>query len=1810
VAAALLAAGDLAGQCTRTFVANVVAIEQFVWYNRLGAHHPDQLMYVLEQDLVSSSGGTPTSSNHQLRAGKRPRPLVLRVTAGSCLQVNFRNWLSTTPAGLGTRAASVHVVGLQPVTTLSDGSYVGLNNSTLVNPGDSRTYTLFAEREGTYLMYSTAQTTGGEGDGGQIAQGLFGAVNVEPAGAEFYRSQLTRADMDLAADSVTTAGYPAVNYTKSYPSSHPLAGRPILRMTKGDTIVHGDLNAIITGPNRGNFAAAAYPDPAVAVYNTPDSRLRPFREFTVIFHDEVGLVQAFDSVFESQQLEYTLAGGRDAFAINYGTGGIGAEILANRFGFGPMANCNECKFEEFFLSSWVVGDPAMVVDNPAAAVFSPGDPVWRDTATLVRYPDDPSNVFHSYLNDHVKIRNLHAGPKEHHVFHLHAHQWLHTPNSDGSNYNDSQAIGPGAGFTYEITYGGSGNRNDTPGDAILHCHFYPHFAQGMWGLWRVHDVFERGTQLDNAGRPTAGARALPDAEIAGGTPIPAVVPLPTYAVAPKPTNNRPGYPFFIPGVAGHRPPKPPLDTEFDGGLPRHVVTGGKSNFPMPLDRLDFGKEDAKLAVTWLPEAGTSLEQHAMAFHEASGYTTPLAGQWSSTGLFRTNGLPRVAGAPYADPCGVGGSPRGTPLTIRAAAFQLDSILYNKARWSFTQHRMFALWRDVAGFRAGRAPEPLFFRAEDNSCITYHLVNLIPEAYEQDDFQVRTPTDVVGQHIHLVKFDVTSSDGAANGFNYEDGSLSPGDVRHRIAAIRKYYDCGTTINPPNCPAPAQPHPFFGAGPHNEWIGAQETVQRWWVDPVLRGNATTPLGAVFTHDHFGPSTHQQVGLYAALIPEDTGTTWRDPETGTVFGTRDDGGPTSWRADVLYADTARSFREFNLQLADFALAYGAEGFRGSIGRTPPINPPGKDEVGLPHLLRPPFARNGGPPGLCPNEIDPPPCPELIALEDPGTMLINYRNEPLALRIRTPGNAQASGTAGDLAYAFSSRRDRADARFDTIGPYGARPGELLRDPFTPLLRVYEDDPVRINLLIGAHEEGHNFNVRGTRWLFEPLDPNSGWRNSQMAGISEYFGFRLNPLIGNPVENLSDFVYESAATDDRWNGAWGLLRMYRTNRRTLCRLNSPQCQLAGPPSQAQYDARYAAAKQDSASDADAAALAADDTDVPESLSLIAARARPPSDTARVDGARMIDANSVLPNPAYRATWKGTLAALDSADALDPRYASPAAWSAADSVDGGYGNQPRGGFSYDQFEWDPADSTETVTTAATPPARFGLAFAGTLAYPSEPGGMPGDTAMAGPKWAGTGPRRGFDGVCPRVAPLRFYDVTAVDARTHLPGGKLVYNSRTANGGPLVDTAAILYVFTADLKRGLLTARPDPLVMRANAGECILVRVRNGIQNPLLDPDGWNTLPPIVDRFNANQVQPSARAGLRPQLVAFDVQRSDGSEAGHNALTTVATGEWRWFMWYAGDLRAVNGVFRATPVEFGTTNLMSADPIEHASKGAIAGLVIEPRGSTWQLDSASHAQATVTPGTGKAFREQVLLWQDDLNLQFGSAATLPRFDCDASEPYAPGEWNVCQNAGGAVQFARGQAVPNLAESEDPEDSGQKGVNYRTEPMWFRMGFAPNAELGYTRTLDFRTSLTDARVGGRPQTPILEALTREPVRFRILEPGGHARNHVFNLHGHIWQEEPYEGRSLRLGDNLLSEWKGARDGHGPGAHHDLLLRNGAGGWSGRPGEYLFRDQPSFLFDGGIWGILKVNARNNDPDDPPLEPQPPSCLVNPITGQTVCS
>lgn len=1019
-----------------TVTAKVVAFDQPYFYNRFGAFNPVGMVYALEHDVVDLATGascaevTCTPGAVALRPDKRARPLVLRVAEGDRLEVTFTNLLDpVAPAGSFpgdapvTRSASIHVNGLQ---------VDGPSGAEAIEPGETTNYAWEADAKGTFFFFSHGAVVGGEGNGGSLALGLFGAVNVEPPGSTWYRSQVTAEDLALATNQDGSLDYDAV-----YPGGHPYEGRSILAMVQDGALVHGDLNAVISGED----------EPDDGLENTTEG---DFREFTIIFHDEVKAVQAFDRL----ETDPSMQGVRDAVGINYGVAGMGSILLANRGGTGPAADCAECKYEEFFLTSWANGDPAL----------------------LDEFEDDPANIFHSYLNDPVKIRNLHAGPKETHVFHLHGHQWTATDEADGSVYRDSQSLAPGGTTTYEINYGGSGNRNRTVGDAILHCHLYPHFASGLWGLWRVHDVFEDGTRRLPDGEFGPGTDPLTgDTDLASGTPIPAIVPLPSAARAPDPVYGdpelvggvMPGYPFYLPGVAGRRPPQPPLDLANDGGLPRHVVLSGEVGPPA---RGEFDRPIVSAALRLLPDEGTPLERAAMAFHSKDAHPTRRPTDPEDAPLeetFLTNGRPPVSGAPFADPC-----PADAPVReYRVSAIQIDGVV-NDDGWHDPQLRMLALDSDVSAYQNGaRQPEPLFFRARSGECIVYKLTNRLPDALEADDFQVFTPTDTVGQHIHLVKFDVTSSDGSGNGWNYEDGALAQSAVGELIEASQG--PGGSAVDLDGAPVALE-----------STHAPQTNIQRWYADPLLdRAGRDRTLRTVFTHDHFAPSSHQHHGYYAGLLVEPAGTTWTKPD-GTPLR-----GGVGLAANVVGA-TDRRFhpdtREFAVAIADFAILYDGGGR--------PINPP--------------------------------PQPEAISARDPGSALLNYRNEPLPLRLAEDGERshKRTGDAGDSAYVFSST--------------------VHGDPTTSLFKAYEGDRVRFSLIQGAQEEQHVFTVHGMKWLREPGVEATGLVAAEVLGISEHFEMELGRVADvAPREGFVDRLYGATTLDDLWNGMWGILRVFSTER-------------------------------------------------------------------------------------------------------------------------------------------------------------------------------------------------------------------------------------------------------------------------------------------------------------------------------------------------------------------------------------------------------------------------------------------------------------------------------------------------------------------------------------------------------------------------------------------------------------------------------------------------------------------------------------------
>ncbi|MFT4183290.1 MAG: hypothetical protein QM636_15390 [Rhizobium sp.] len=1257
---------------SRTVCADIVALDQTLVYNRFGSFNPYGMMFALRRDIVPTSkdpqkydadacagvDGTETYDGAEkllpgkvrLKDCKRARPMVLRANAGDTLRLRVTNLLRDTQPGFtkdfcrrakaqplddkmwemfstvrswvsegsdsvvqhgeadclkgsagtkpetvaagepegdwpATRRLAFAIQGLTLVATADEKinrACLGLGG---IEPGDDIVCTYRVDQEGTYFLSSTAAPSGGEGDGGSITHGLFGAVIGEPKGSTWYRSQISNAAFKSVWGEKSAPRHAVQTLTDSYPERDGVGGVPILaiaKVLKPDgllEIVHSDLNAVVQ--RRAN-------DPA------NDSHPRSFREFSVFFHDELKAFFTRNFSELSKFGEGQLAGVRDGFAINYGSSGMGAALLANRKGIGPAANCAECLYEEFFLTSWANGDPAL----------------------LEQFSDDPSNVHHSYLNDPVVFRNFHAGPKETHVFHLHAHQWFSGNDPSRGAYLDSQTVAPQQGFTYDIYGGGlqvyrrgakgekgwydtlgSGNRNRTIGDSIFHCHLYPHFAQGMWELWRVHDVLEDGTRKLPDGQFEAGlslaemskdtrAKKRPGSVSANGewvrptdgapgysvgTPTPAIIPLPgeawpllpTYSgettVADvqagntdevKETSAFPGYPFYIGGRPGHRPAQAPLDIAkatkddgvaegeyLDGGLPRHIMLDEavrKPGVEVPEDFLaayapdevtdlaraqdneELRKREArqtqlvakmlamgsltmhfeKAPLKLLPYDGTALEKAAMRFHHnganlsllladgsaaqynglRGGYARASAGAGT---LFAVNGGKAKPGAPFADPCAApdqyfalvrvpenGTSPlhftfdgrplyassgdpsegasghtyakeidvtnwvkwrhevpnrpeRSTLYTLdtnnkpvkldpndllsvqeadpftgetdlttdpavvgfrryKASAVQLDMVT-NRAGWHDPQARINVLtetsdkYKDAsAGKRISplisASEQPFFFRALSGECIEFRHTNELPKELALDDFQVQTPTDTIGQHIHLVKFDVTSSDGSGNGFNYEDGTFAPDEIAARICAAKnagmQTFPDGDAASPRLRESPGLCKNTASSGEAAHWVVDaafkdiwrkklhdgqnrrlfQTTTQRWFADPMLsplrmigdggKDNGTKDkqsvdrtLRTVFSHDHFGPSSIQQHGFYTALLIEPQGSQTCEVDGKACTTPRVDRklidaklidvGAKKIIVDFDSLDDV-SNREFALAIADFATLY----------------------------------------------------------------------------------------------------------------------------------------------------------------------------------------------------------------------------------------------------------------------------------------------------------------------------------------------------------------------------------------------------------------------------------------------------------------------------------------------------------------------------------------------------------------------------------------------------------------------------------------------------------------------------------------------------------------------------------------------------------------------------------------------------------------------------------------------------------------------------------------------------------------------------
>jgi hypothetical protein len=369
-------------------------------------------------------------------------------------------------------------------------------------------------------------------------------------------------------------------------------------------------------------------------------------------------------------------------------------------------------------------------------------------------------------------------------------------------------------------------------------------------------------------------------------------------------------------------------------------------------------------------------------------------------------------------------------------------------------------------------------------------------------------------------------------------------------------------------------------------------------------------------------------------------------------------------------------------------------------------------------------------------------------------------------------------------------------------------------------------------------------------------------------------------------------------------------------------------------------------------------------------------------------------------------------------------------------------------------------------------------------------------------------------------------------------------------------------------------------------------------------------FQSNLMQPSAHVGLHPQLLEYDVTRGDGTNVGQNpAQQSVAPGSQETYQWYAGhiEMRPASGPSRkrnlqlvATPIEFGGFNLMPTDKIEQGQKGLVGAGVIYPQGSTWTVDANTNTAASVTAP----------------NLSFRDFTTVAVKG--ASMFYADSY---------PVENIEGEGSFGIAE--DAQDMGHMNINYGNDAMWFRYGRNPTVVgdnalcggegagvcLGGVPSAEAAKAFSNylPGVGGDPETAVFTVAAGDPFRMHVLMPFAPGRGSTYDLHGHVWQRDPYvcpsdsdlglvgkcnmgNGHagasaakggpdnnipsvgSQNLGDNPIGFHLGGIESWFSGQHYEIVIPS-AGGSFGVEGDYLFRDHMGIGNAGGLWGIVRV-------------------------------
>jgi manganese oxidase len=283
--------------------------------------------------------------------------------------------------------------------------------------------------------------------------------------------------------------------------------------------------------------------------------------------------------------------------------------------------------------------------------------------------------------------------------------------------------------------------------------------------------------------------------------------------------------------------------------------------------------------------------------------------------------------------------------------------------------------------------------------------------------------------------------------------------------------------------------------------------------------------------------------------------------------------------------------------------------------------------------------------------------------------------------------------------------------------------------------------------------------------------------------------------------------------------------------------------------------------------------------------------------------------------------------------------------------------------------------------------------------------------------------------------------------------------------------------------------------------------------------------------------------------SDGANVGNNPIQTAGIGDSITYTWYAPVTKG-----RYPQESLGPVLLQDmADFRNHRHHGLIGALIVEDEFATpFRVETgASTANSSAQAWYGvratihrkppteaeERYEEAVLLLQDGLRFFLKGNADVPISD----KPYHNPEHDPT----------------HMEEEVDDEDQGQKGFNYRSEPVG---PFAKYNDDGSAAPGDWLFNPT-------PATPVFLTPVGRKMRLHLIGGCDKPRNHSFTVHGVSWPEWRFR--------NMMSEPKVASESaitcgtvrtfeFTPAHIADHAYRSGVLKWA---------------VPQGLWGIIRV-------------------------------